>query len=294
MIRAAAATVAFAILVNPCSAALRRPLTDAEVDKLAEQWEEGEEEDPDDPEVQMKRRMEGGMGGMGGMGGGGFDPEALKGLKPEEAQAHMGAATSKGQTKMIFLQFNPDIGTQADAEAKMGFWVGQLMNNALAIKPYPIEPTQMMVTIDDGSRSVELIQFFQAQPEIDRLDLDQKQHYGVNSWSLQNADKAEKLKMENDEKNKLRGDKYQARKKREDALKEKGKDPFKQGLKRGKAEQGAGSKKKKKKKGGKTKKKTAASGKADGEAGKKKKKSAGKAKTKKKKTAKSGKADGEL
>lgn len=86
---------------------------------------------------------------------------------------------------------------------------------------------------------------------------------------------------------------YQARKKREDALKEKGKDPFKQGLKRGKAEQGAGSKKKKKKKGGKTKKKTAASGKADGEAGKKKK-SAGKAKTKKKKTAKSGKADGEL
>lgn len=32
---------------------------------------------------------------------------------------------------MIFLQFNPDIGTQADAEAKMGFWVGQLMNNAL-------------------------------------------------------------------------------------------------------------------------------------------------------------------
>ena len=40
MIRAAAATVAFAILVNPCSAALRRPLTDAEVDKLAEQWEE--------------------------------------------------------------------------------------------------------------------------------------------------------------------------------------------------------------------------------------------------------------
>lgn len=40
MIRAAAATVAFAMLVNPCSAALRRPLTDAEVDKLAEQWEE--------------------------------------------------------------------------------------------------------------------------------------------------------------------------------------------------------------------------------------------------------------
>ena len=56
----------------------------------------------------------------------------------------------------------------------------------------------------------------------------------------------------------------------ESPLKEKGKDPFKQGLKRGKAEQGAGSKKKKKKKGGKTKKKTAASGKADGEAGKKK------------------------
>merc|ERR1712166_1569925 len=84
--------VAVAVLfVAPCNAAMRKPLSDAEVDKLAEQWEEGEEEDPDDPEVEMKRKME---------GGGGMDLEALKGLNPEEAQKHMGAATSKGQTKM--------------------------------------------------------------------------------------------------------------------------------------------------------------------------------------------------
>ena len=144
-------------------------------------------------------------------------------------------------------------------------FTGQLMNNALQIKAYPIEPLQMMVTIDDGSRSVELIQFFQAQPEIDRLELDQVKHYGVNSWSQQNTGEAAKQKEDMEAKNKVRGDKYQARKAREDALKAEGKDPFNTGLKKKKKKKKTKKGGKKKTNGKKTKKKKAKSGKADGD-----------------------------
>ena len=61
-----------------------------------------------------------------------MDLEALKGLSPEEAQQHMGAASSKGQTKMIFVQFNPSVGKQTDMEERLGFFTGRCRNPPLA------------------------------------------------------------------------------------------------------------------------------------------------------------------
>lgn len=208
-----------------------------------------EEEDPDDYDVIMKKKME----NRGG-GGAGFDLDALKGLSPEEAQQHMGAASAKGQTKMLFVQFNPGI-EQTEMEKKMGFWTGQLMNNALALKAYPIETEQMLVTIDDGAKSPELIKFLTSQQEIDRVELDQVKHFGVNSWSKKNSGKAEKKRAETEKKNKVRGDKYQARKAREEKLVEEGKDPFKENLKKGAKKKKKKTAKGKKKKGGAKKKK---------------------------------------
>ena len=66
--------------MQQAGAELRKPLTDAEIDALAEQWDKDEPEDPDDEEVIRRKRMEQGGGFQipAGLGTGKPAPDSMR------------------------------------------------------------------------------------------------------------------------------------------------------------------------------------------------------------------------
>nr|XP_006821888.1 PREDICTED: LDLR chaperone MESD-like [Saccoglossus kowalevskii] len=173
-----------------------RDYTDADVERLFDQWEEGEDEtDPDDLPEHLRPQAQ-------------FDINELTGKEPEDIVK----VTKKGRTLMMFVTVsgNP---SRKEADEITLMWQSQLFNAHYEMTRYMIEDNRAILVLKDGSTAVDIKNFLIDQERCEEVTFENQSFPGKH---LDAKDKKESKKDNKTEQKK----KSKKKKKKKDDKKE--------------------------------------------------------------------------
>merc|ERR1712226_843204 len=156
-----------------------RDYSDADLERLLDQWEEDEEPTPPDelpdghpdkPQPQL-------------------DLSKLNMDNPDELMM----ATKKGKTVMMFVRVT-DFVDKAETEEVTSLWQTGLYNNHVQAERFVIEDDRVMFMFRDGAQAWEAKQFLLEQERCDEVQLEQQTYYGKFSKNKPKEDKLKKKK----------------------------------------------------------------------------------------------------
>ena len=165
-----------------------RDMTDADMERLLDQWDEDEEPipadelpdgHPDKPQPQL-------------------DLSKLDMSNPEELMK----ATKKGKTIMMFVKVT-DFVDRDETEEISSLWQTGLYNNHVQAERFLIEDDRVMFMFRDGAYAWEAKEFLLEQERCEEVQLEQQTYYGKNSkgeLAEEKKNKEEKEKKKKDAK----------------------------------------------------------------------------------------------
>ena len=156
-----------------------RDYSDADLERLLDQWEEDEEPTPPDelpdghpdkPQPQL-------------------DLSKLNMDNPDELMM----ATKKGKTVMMFVRVT-DFVDKAETEEVTSLWQTGLYNNHVQAERFVIEDDRVMFMFRDGAQAWEAKEFLLEQEQCDEVQLEQQTYYGKFSKNKPKEEKQKKKK----------------------------------------------------------------------------------------------------
>ncbi|GAB6032054.1 mesoderm development candidate 2 [Chamberlinius hualienensis] len=153
-----------------------RDYSEADLERLLDQWEEDEEPLPEDelPEYLRKPAQ--------------IDMSKLDFSDPETVLK----MTKKGKTLMVFVTV---IGkpTKAELESVTSLWQTSLNNNHIQVERYLIDDHRAIFMFKDGSQAWDAKNFLVEQEECDEVVIENKTYYGKNSEKNETSKNKEEL-----------------------------------------------------------------------------------------------------
>ena len=156
-----------------------RDYSDADLERLLDQWDEDEEPTPPDelpdghpdkPQPQL-------------------DLSKLNMDNPDELMM----ATKKGKTVMMFVRVT-DFVDKAETEEVTSLWQTGLYNNHVQAERFVIEDDRVMFMFRDGAQAWEAKEFLLEQERCDEVQLEQQTYYGKYSKNKPKEEKQKKKK----------------------------------------------------------------------------------------------------
>lgn len=156
-----------------------RDYSDADLERLLDQWEEDEEPTPPDelpdghpdkPQPQL-------------------DLSKLNMDNPDELMM----ATKKGKTVMMFVRVT-DFVDKAETEEVTSLWQTGLYNNHVQAERFVIEDDRVMFMFRDGAQAWEAKEFLLEQERCDEVQLEQQTYHGKFSKNKPKEEKQKKKK----------------------------------------------------------------------------------------------------
>ncbi|GFR01593.1 LDLR chaperone boca [Trichonephila clavata] len=141
-----------------------RDYTDADLERLYDQWEEDDEPlEPDELPEHLRPAPK-------------IDMSNIAGSKPEDLLK----MSKKGKTLMVFVTVsgNP---TEKETEKITGLWQTSLMNNHINVERYPIGENRVIFMFKDGSQAWEAKDFLVDQKRCELVTIESKEYYGKHS-----------------------------------------------------------------------------------------------------------------
>ncbi|GFS38344.1 LDLR chaperone boca [Trichonephila inaurata madagascariensis] len=141
-----------------------RDYTDADLERLYDQWEEDDEPlEPDELPEHLRPAPK-------------IDISNIAGSKPEDLLK----MSKKGKTLMVFVTVsgNP---TEKETEEITGLWQSSLMNNHINVDRYPIGGNRVIFMFKDGSQAWEAKDYLVDQKRCELVTIESKEYYGKHS-----------------------------------------------------------------------------------------------------------------
>ncbi|RNA00676.1 LDLR chaperone boca [Brachionus plicatilis] len=140
-------------------------MTDAEIEKLAEEWDKDEEELPEDEKPLHERKNFGQP----------IDVQNfLKSGNPGEAVKMF---NKKNKPMMIFVEVNKKL-NKLQAEEKTKLWATSLFNAHYEVNRFMVDDHQAIFMINDGSKSWEIKDYLIQQKDCNLVTIDQDKYPG--------------------------------------------------------------------------------------------------------------------
>ncbi|XP_035220179.1 LDLR chaperone boca-like isoform X2 [Stegodyphus dumicola] len=152
-----------------------RDYTDADLERLYDQWEEDDEPlEPDELPEHLRPKPK-------------IDFSNIDTKNPE----NLLKMAKKGQTLMAFITVsgNP---TEQETEKITSLWQTSLMNNHINVERYPIGQDRVIFMFKDGSQAWEAKDFLVEQKRMEVVSIENKEYYGKYS-SKKNKGKKDEL-----------------------------------------------------------------------------------------------------
>eukprot|EP00096_Caligus_rogercresseyi_P011301 TRINITY_DN4405_c0_g1_i3.p1 TRINITY_DN4405_c0_g1~~TRINITY_DN4405_c0_g1_i3.p1 ORF type:complete len:192 (-),score=56.73 TRINITY_DN4405_c0_g1_i3:408-983(-) len=142
-----------------------RDFSDADMERLLDQWEEDEEPLPLDelPEGDPRRPQP-----KIDISNAGNDPEGI--LK----------ASKKGKSLMVFVRVNGSP-SKAETQDLMSLWQTALWNNHIQVEVFPLEEDRSILMFKDGSVAWDAKDFLVEEPRVQDVTIEQKTYYGKHT-----------------------------------------------------------------------------------------------------------------
>ncbi|CAL7938943.1 unnamed protein product [Xylocopa violacea] len=132
-----------------------RDMTDADLERLLDQWEENDEPlEPDELPEHLRPSPK-------------IDISKLDMSNPDNVLK----MTKRGKGVMMFVDTNEDMLTE-DAETVMKIWQTSLQNNHIIAERYPIDPKRSVFLFREGSQAVDAKNYLLQQPELSHVTLE--------------------------------------------------------------------------------------------------------------------------
>lgn len=156
-----------------------RDYSDADMERLLDEWEEDEEPIPKDelPEGHPDRPK---------------PPIDFSKLDPSNPDEMM-KATKKGQTVMMFVRVN-QFKSREDTEEITSLWQTGLYNNHVQAERFVLEDDRIMFLFRDGSAAWEAKDYFLEQERVEDVQLEQQTYHG--KYSQKGIEEEKKKKTE--------------------------------------------------------------------------------------------------
>ncbi|XP_043288100.1 LDLR chaperone boca [Venturia canescens] len=130
-------------------------MTDADMERLLDQWEEGDDPlEPDELPEHLRPAPK-------------IDMTQLDTSDPDNILR----MTKQGKGVMMFVDVIPEK-TPEEAEVIMKIWQGSLMNNHIIAERYPIDQKRSVFLFREGSQAVDAKQYLLEQPECKHITLE--------------------------------------------------------------------------------------------------------------------------
>ncbi|XP_008560981.1 LDLR chaperone boca [Microplitis demolitor] len=149
-------------------------MTDADMERLFDQWEEDEEPlEPDELPEHLRPQPQIDISQIDAS-----DPDSLLRM------------TKVGKSIMMFVDLKKDL-TDNEADNIFRIWQGSLQNNHIIAERYPIEPKRAVFMFREGSQAVDAKNFLIDQPELEHVTLEGRIYNGKFSSEKNKKDKTE-------------------------------------------------------------------------------------------------------
>uniref|UniRef100_A0AC35GBV7 Mesoderm development candidate 2 n=1 Tax=Panagrolaimus sp. PS1159 TaxID=55785 RepID=A0AC35GBV7_9BILA len=146
-----------------------RDFTDADIDRLYDEWEENDEDELEEDEkpgyMPKKSQID-------------FDSMLKNAKSPEDVLA----ASKRGMPVMMFVSITNPTGeavTKQFSDKLSQFWQTSLFNNHIDVQVYPVEETRMLLMFKEGSQAFEARDFIIKQKECIEITLEGKSMIGA-------------------------------------------------------------------------------------------------------------------
>ncbi|CAF0772000.1 unnamed protein product [Brachionus calyciflorus] len=143
-------------------------MTDAEIDKIAEEWDKDEEELPDDEKPFHERKNTGQNIDV---------QEFLKNSK--NAAESVKAFNKKNKPLMIFVEIRKSL-SKLEAEDASKIWSTALFNAHYEVNRYMIDDHQAIFMVNDGSKAWEIKDYLVQQKDCLQVTIDQEKYPGLH------------------------------------------------------------------------------------------------------------------
>ncbi|XP_011303565.1 LDLR chaperone boca [Fopius arisanus] len=130
-------------------------MTDADMERLLDQWEEGEEPLEDDELPEHLRPAPK------------IDLSQIDPTNPD----NLLRATKQGKNVMMFVDVRDEL-SDTEADGIMKIWQGSLQNNHIVAERYPIESKRSIFMFREGSQAVDAKNYLIDQPELKHVTLE--------------------------------------------------------------------------------------------------------------------------
>eukprot|EP00045_Choanoeca_perplexa_P012424 m.135585 g.135585 ORF g.135585 m.135585 type:complete len:215 (-) comp15997_c0_seq8:43-687(-) len=160
-------------------------LTDDDIRRIDEEWEEDGEIDPEDlPPWKRPEKEQPAMNMPNIQPGQAVDPSMLQQLQSQKFA---------GKPQMMFVTFK---GNKKETNEKIsGRFTSSLRQAHIEVKIYFLEDDKCIISIDDGKYAMQIIDFLKEQPEVVQIELDSKKYMPEHT-----KDRNSKLKQERETK----------------------------------------------------------------------------------------------
>ncbi|XP_063989549.1 LDLR chaperone boca [Diachasmimorpha longicaudata] len=157
-----------------------RDMTDADMERLLDQWEENEEplEDDELPEHLRPAPQ--------------IDFSQIDPSNPDSLLR----ISKQGKNVMMFVDVRDEL-SETEAETIMKIWQGSLQNNHIVAERYPIEPKRSIFMFREGSQAVDAKNYLIEQPELKHVTLEGNNFPGKHvDEEYKSEDKKKSTKVE--------------------------------------------------------------------------------------------------
>ncbi|KYN12707.1 LDLR chaperone boca [Trachymyrmex cornetzi] len=135
-------------------------MTDADAERLLEQWEANDEPlEPDELPEHLRPAPK-------------LDISKLDIRNPES----MLKATKKGKGVMMFVDLQSNV-SEEQADVMTRIWQTGLQNNHITMERYPIENKRFIFMFHDGAQAIEGKNYLLQQPEVGHVTIDGQSYY---------------------------------------------------------------------------------------------------------------------
>ncbi|KYM79394.1 LDLR chaperone boca [Atta colombica] len=135
-------------------------MTDADAERLLEQWEANDEPlEPDELPEHLRPAPK-------------LDISKLDIKNPES----MLKATKKGKGVMMFIDLQSNV-SEEQADVMTRIWQTGLQNNHITMERYPIENKRFIFMFHDGAQAIEGKNYLLQQPEVAHVTIDGQSYY---------------------------------------------------------------------------------------------------------------------
>ncbi|XP_034945267.1 LDLR chaperone boca [Chelonus insularis] len=153
-----------------------RDMTDADMERLLDQWEENEEPlEPDELPEHLRPAPK-------------IDLSQMDTSNPD----NLLRVTNMGKSVMMFVDVRKDL-SEDEADNILRIWQGSLQNNHIVAERYPIEPRRAIFMFKEGSQVVDAKNYLIDQPELELVTVGSQQFYGKNSKKQSQEKKKDEL-----------------------------------------------------------------------------------------------------